>query len=331
MATLVLDRSGLEVRTDGPALALYQGGERLRSVPIALLERVVFQGAIRVDTSCLGKLAEAGVAAVILSPRQSRRMATLMGPGHNDAAIRLGQYRWAFDSDACARWGLRLVVAKGLAQARLLRRLLAARPDCRKPLLDALATIDAAIARLRAAEHTPDVGSVRGTEGACGAAYFQGFATVFPESVKFTGRNRRPPRDPVNAALSLGYTLLHFEAVRAAYAAGLDPMVGFYHRPAFGRESLASDVIEPLRPRVDGWVWTLFRERVLRPESFAMDKGACLLQKAGRARYYQAWEDASPPVRRCLWRQCRALARALRQAGEPLLEPEDVEGEWTTA
>jgi hypothetical protein len=67
----------------------------------------------------------------------------------------------------------------------------------------------------------------------------------------FGGRNRRPPRDPANAVLSLGYTLLHFEAVRACYGAGLDPMIGFFHNLDFGRESLACDLVEPLRPRLD--------------------------------------------------------------------------------
>jgi CRISPR-associated protein Cas1 len=329
MATLYLDRSGLEVRADGAALALYQGGERVRTVPFALLDRVVFQGTIQLETSCLGKLAEAGVAVLILSPRQSRRVAMLLGPAHNDAAIRLGQYCRATDPQACAGWAHRLVLAKARAQARLVGRLMAARPDCRKPLFDAVTTIRAVAERLASDGAFADTGALRGMEGACAAAHFRGLAAVFPESLGFTGRNRRPPRDPVNAALSLGYTLVHFEAVRAAHAAGLDPLIGLYHRPAFGRESLASDLVEPLRPRVDGWVWALFRDREMRAEDFAQDKGACLLQKAGRGRFYQAYEAFVPPVRRLLRRQCRALAEALRAEGEPLLDPGEGEGDWT--
>lgn len=320
MTTLYLDRSGLEVRADGAALALYQGGERVRSIPFALLDRVVFQGAINVETSCLGKLAEAGVAAVILSSRQSRRVATLIGPGHNDAAVRLGQYRMALDPQACAAWARRVVLAKVRAQARLIERLMEARPDCRKPLFDARSTIAGVMERLAGAGEAPDAAAARGMEGACAAAHFAGIASVFPCELGFAGRNRRPPRDPVNAALSLGYTLLHFEAVAAAHGVGLDPLIGFYHRPAFGRESLAADLIEPLRPRVDRWVWEMFRDRMLRAEDFTLDKGACLLQKAGRGRFYQAYEAFAPELRRCLRRQCRALARLLRGTGDVLLE-----------
>lgn len=101
---------------------------------------------------------------------------------------------------------------------------------------------------------------------------------MLPPALGFTGRNRRPPRDPANACLSLGYTLLHAEAVTAAQAAGLDPLLGFYHRPAFGRESLASDLIEPLRAEVDAWVAALFRDRALREDHFTRPEspgGAC--------------------------------------------------------
>jgi CRISPR-associated protein Cas1 len=141
-----------------------------------------------------------------------------------------------------------------------------------------------------------------------------------PAALHFTGRNRRPPRDPVNACLSLGYTLLHMQAVHACAVAGLDPLLGFYHRPAFGRESLACDLIEPLRPAADLWVWNLLRTRTLREDHFTLDKGACLLGKAGRAIFYAEWERSTPPWRRWLRSQTQMLARSLRQQGQAWLE-----------
>lgn len=320
MATLVLDRSNLEVRADGAALAFYENGERCGSVPLALIERVILQGNIHLDTGVLVRLAEKGVPAVLLSRRQSRRVAFLLGPAHSDAAIRLGQSQLALDAEWCGNWARRLVLGKVRAQARLLRSALAVRPDCRKALSVALTVLDEAVAGLRGRQNL-DAPSIRGTEGAAAAAYFRGFTALFPENLGFTGRNRRPPRDPVNACLSLGYTLLHFEAVRACHIAGLDPLIGFYHRPAFGRESLACDLVEPLRARVDGWVWRLFSERILRAEHFVLDKRACLLHKAGRERFYEKHENFAPPLRRLLRRQCLLLARALRKRGEPEVEP----------
>ena len=92
MATLFLDRAELEVRHIDGALAIYEAGTRSATVPIKLLERVVLQGArTRLDTGTLIKLAEAGVATLLLSPRASRQVAIVLGPAHNDAAIRLAQ------------------------------------------------------------------------------------------------------------------------------------------------------------------------------------------------------------------------------------------------
>ncbi len=325
MATLVIDRSNIEVKSDGAALAVYEAGERRGSVPLKLLDRVVLQGTIRLDTGVLTRLAEAGVPTVLLGGRSSRRMATLLGPAHRDASVRLAQFKSALDPAWCDAWSRRLILAKAQGQLKLLRAALAARPDARKPLFDAIETVQAALQSVADAPNLP-AASVRGIEGACAAAHFRGLAALFAEGLGFNGRNRRPPRDPVNAALSLAYTMLHFDAVRAGHAAGLDPLIGFYHRPAHGRESLASDLIEPLRPRADAWVWSMFRDRTLREENFTFDKGACLLGKAGRGGFYAGYETFAIVPRRWLRRQCAALAAALRTKGEPLLDDTDPQG-----
>lgn len=326
MATLVLDNRALTLRIDGEALAFYEGGDRRGSLPLKLLERVILQGDLGLSAGVLTRLAENGAAVLLLSKRHSRRLALVLGPAHNDAAIRLAQAQLVTDADWCARWSRRQVLAKTRGQIRLLRQALEERPDCRKPLTDALASLDAAQTNLATAHAAPSPERTRGIEGAAARAYFEGLVALFPPALEFTGRNRRPPRDPVNACLSLAYTLLHFEAVRAAHIAGLDPLLGFYHRPAFGRESLASDLIEPLRPRADGWVWQLFRQRLLRAEHFGRDADACLLGKAGREAFYQAYETFAQPARRLLRRQCRLLALHLKERGTPLLANDEEDG-----
>ncbi|MCK6426812.1 MAG: CRISPR-associated endonuclease Cas1 [Burkholderiaceae bacterium] len=320
MSTLLLDRAGLEVRRDGNALALYEAGERRGSVPLALLERCVIQGVqTRLDSGVLLALAEAGVTTVLFSPRAGRRVATVLGPAHNDAAVRLAQALRCADAPWCAQWARELVRAKLARQRRVLRQWLAARPDARKPLADALAAVDAALQRLADAaaqpDSAPDAAALRGIEGAAARAHFAGLAAVLPPALGFAGRNRRPPRDPANVCLSLGYSLLHVEAVQACWMRGLDPLLGFYHRPAFGRESLASDLIEPLRAAVDLWAWELLRSRRLREEHFSFDRGACLLGKAGRSIFYAAWAGDVPPLRRWLRLRAAALARQLRGEG----------------
>lgn len=326
MATLLLDRADLEVRITDGALALYENGTRSQTVPLRLIDRVVIQGArTKLDTGVLLKLAEAGAATLLLSPRASRQVAIVLGPAHNEAAVRLAQARRTMDHAFCDDWARQLVVSKLGRQMRLLQKAEARRADLHKPLFDARKGIADALAQ--ATLEGISCPRLRGLEGSAARAYFHGYTALFAAELDFTGRNRRPPRDPVNACLSLAYTLLHFEAVRAAHAAGLDPLLGFYHRPAFGRESLACDLIEPLRPAVDEWIWRQFNIAQLRAEHFGSDKGACLLGKAGRGHFYAGWEKFAPAPRRWLRQACARLARQLRAEGEPWLEHFDDDDE----
>ena len=310
MSTLYLDRKDMTLNHEGGRLLLRVGSEPPRSVPIALLERVVVHARVHLDTAVLMALAEAGVAVVVLSPRHGRRVAIVYGRAHNDARARIAQSLRAADASWCLAWSRRVVSRKLLAQRRVLYRLEARRPDRRYALVRARRRLETLVPAAHAAD---GMTRLRGLEGAGSAAYFAALSQVCAPRLGFEGRNRRPPRDPVNACLSLGYTLVHFEAVRALHAAGLDPFVGFFHRPAFGRESLASDIIERWRPILDAWVLDLFRNEVLERRHFVHDKGACLLGKDGRGRFYRAYEEKAPPLRRALARSALTLAKRLRR------------------
>jgi len=325
MATLLLDRSQLEIRADGDALALYENSKRSGTIPIRLLERVVIQGSrTQLDSGVLIKLADAGIATLLVGARSSRKVAIVLGRAHNDASVRLAQTTRVMDDAFCRAWAKDLVAAKLHRQHRFLSKAEEGRPNARKTIFEAIATFKRIAAQLEGAE-ARNLDILRGLEGSAARAYFQGFTQLFPLALEFTGRNRRPPRDPVNACLSLAYTLLHFDAVRAAHTAGLDPLLGFYHRPAYGRESLASDLIEPLRPLADEWVWHQFRSRDLREDHFTIDKGACVLGKAGRERFYAAWERFATAPRRWLRVRCSQLARHLRTDGSMWLKDEEEE------
>ncbi len=318
MGTLYIDRKDVELRQTGRRLEVYEAGRHSGAIPITHLERVVIYSRARLDTGVLIALAEQGVGLAVLNPRKSGRVAILVGRPHNDAVRRVAQYRGFLNNEWRTRWSAMLVSHKLRAQHRLLSRALIQRPDRRHALLTAIRALEE---RLSGLKGTPSRERSRGLEGAAAAAYFKGFVSLFPDSLDFTGRNRRPPRDPVNACLSLGYTLLHADAVMACHGAGLDPLLGFYHDPAYGRESLASDFIEPLRPKVDEWVWSLFRERTLRAENFSRQKEACLLNKSGRGHFYRAWEVRAGQFRRFLRRYSQTLARDLARRGEGLMMP----------
>ncbi len=315
MTTLYIDRKDIELRARGGALEFCEPDGKRGSAPLAHLERVVLRGRVHLTTSALGAIVEAGASVLMLSGRNSRQMCVCLGRPHNDVVRRLGQFDSFRDAGARQEWSRTLILAKIRAQLRLLKRGLESRADKRRPLFRAERQLMASAERLSDQTQQRDLASLLGVEGAASAAYFSGFRELFPPSVEFRSRNRRPPRDPVNACLSLGYTLLHFDAVNACHSAGLDPMLGLYHEPAFGRESLASDLIEPLRPHVDEWVWGLFRDRVLTNDSFSRDKGAVLLGKSGRKHFYENYEPLAKGLRRVLRRQLSTAARAFGDRG----------------
>ena len=313
MNTLYIDRPGYELRWREGALQLRRDGELERSVPAALLQRVVLRADTLLSSATLAALADADIGLLAFGGRGGQRVAQLMGKPGADARLRLAQCDLALQEGASAAIAARLVRAKLLGQARLLRRALAQRPDLRKPLLDGLETLGLTLAQLRgAAASALPIGSLRGLEGAGAAAYFRAYQQLFAPALGFVGRRRRPPPDPVNAALSLGYTLLHAQAAQVLWSQGLDPALGFLHAPAYSRASLACDLMEPWRVQVDQLVWDAFRERTLRPEHFGRDgAGACLMGKQARAALYPLLHLAARRSEPAMRRTARALARAL--------------------
>lgn len=312
MATLYVDRKNVRLDSDGEALVFYENGERVGTVPMAPLQRVFMRGNVTLDASLLGKLGRHGIGVIILSGRKAEPTLFLPRP-HNDARHRLAQYRTALDAVACLGVIRQIVLGKLQAQSRFLQDRLEARLEARYEVSRALRALEGMMAQVPAMADAP---ALRGLEGAAANAYFSAFAALVPPSLKFSGRNRRPPRDPLNAVLSLGYTLLHAEAVLAAHAVGLDPFLGFLHTPAYSRESLASDLVEAERPTVDAWAVALFNKQALRAEDFSTTPEGCYLGKAGRERFYKAWEPLAEQVRKQLEVQARGLLTLIGAADE---------------
>jgi CRISPR-associated protein Cas1 len=198
MTTLYLDRRDLSLRLEGRALVIYAGDSRQGTVPLHLLESIVMRSGVTLQSSLLARLADAGVGMVAFGGRGARSRAIIHGPAHNDAARRVGQYRRYDDMAWRLQWSRRLVRGKLRRQQRLLARAASQRPDLRHPLTQALGQLAQALPRAASPE-IDHIDRLRRVEGAAAAAYFAGFTRLFPPSLEFTGRNRRPPRGPVNA------------------------------------------------------------------------------------------------------------------------------------
>lgn len=313
MSAVFIDRRDAELDLDGGAMDVRVDGRRIAAIPLAGTERVVVRQAGSLSVRLLAALGERQVGLFVLGGRKGEPRAHLLGMPQRDALVRLGQYRLALDPALSLPLARFAVKGKLQGHLDLLRHAAGWRDDCRRPLSHAAAEIEALLERLPAAG---EVGVLRGMEGAGAASFFRAYTALFAPALGFSARRRRPPPDPVNAALSLAYTLLHAEAVRAAWCAGLDPFIGFLHAPLPGRESCAADLVELSRPAADRWVWGLFRGRLLRPDHFTTVDGACLLGKAGRALFYREFDLLLATERRRLRHAAAVFVRAARAAGQ---------------
>jgi CRISPR-associated protein Cas1 len=311
MATLYLDRRGLEACVDEETISLYESGALQRRLPLQMINRLVISAPLSISTTLLLRCVARDIAVIVFDPHHPSGQALLVRGPSSDGRRRIAQYRAYLDPSWRSRWSARVLEAKLRAQVRFLTAARTERPDQSKPLFDSAAVIDGIIGTLSSSPPLM-LGSLLGMEGAAAAAFFAGYAALFAPALAFSRRNRRPPRDPVNVGLSLGYTLTHAEAVRATITAGLDPYVGFYHDLQHGRESLACDFVEPERATVEAWVWQMFRDRVLRPEHFHFHGGRCLIGKAGRRAFYENFEPVLIRISRRHRRRCQFLLRALQ-------------------
>jgi len=283
---LVIDHRETRVRMNGRALRIDQPDAPPEHVPLGLVGLVVVHGSPMVGCEVWRELAERNIPAV-LQPARGRGRSALIGAALGSTiALRTAQHRAAADPSAAIAIARSLVAGKIAAQARLVERLTLEDDETARALRELQAE---SVDKLHAVAST---GSLMGIEGSAAAAWFAWLGGWLPERWRFKGRNRRPPRDPANALLSLGYTLLGGEVLRAVQEQGLDPALGYLHGILPGRESLVLDLMEPLRPSVDCFVIGLLDE-VLLPTRFTYSaRDGCRLNKGGRAQFYREWAIA---------------------------------------
>ena len=284
--------------------------------------QVVLFGNVQLSTQALHELCERGITTCFLSAG-GWFYGLARGMDHKNVELRRRQFATAADPAAC------LVLAKRFVAAKI--------RNCRT-MVRRNADAEIAVERLRAlAVGTDDVAgldSLLGVEGTAARLYFAEYGRLIHPPAKegvpttmrfdFDGRNRRPPRDPVNALLSLGYALLTKDLTIKLLAVGFDPYLGFYHQPRYGRPALALDVMEEFRPLVvDSVVLTAINTGVVQAVDFVRRGGAVALTQQGRARFIGAYErrmdeEITHPLfkyrvsyRRILEVQVRLLARHL--------------------
>ncbi|MDZ4849097.1 MAG: CRISPR-associated endonuclease Cas1 [Pirellulaceae bacterium] len=328
---LYLNTQGLSVGKSDEVLRVKENGKVIQEVRMKELNQVNLFGNIQISTQALQELAASDIP-VVLHSQHGYYYGTLHGSGLKNILLRREQFRMADQSERCLKVAKQLVIGKIRNQRTLLMRNHIAPPESAIRELKRYASM---------VDRMTSAASLLGIEGSAARVYFEHFAGMLKPgdaptdplaaigqppkwSFDFRGRNRRPPRDPVNALLSLGYSLLTKDFAIACQAVGLDPYLGFFHLPRPGRPALPLDLMEPFRPLiVDSSVITAINTRMVYPEHFVSAGVGVTCTEPGRKAFFRAYEqrmdqlvthplfDYRVSYRRLLEIQTRLLARVI--------------------
>jgi CRISPR-associated protein Cas1 len=317
-----LETQGLRVGKSGEVLQVKEKDALRQEIRMGEISQLNLMGNIQISTQAVQSLCENEVPICYFS-QGGWFYGITSGMNTKNVFLRRAQFRLADQEWFCLNLARKLVAGKIRNQRTMLLR------NHVEPEARVLAEMKAMV---ESAEAATSLDELLGIEGNGARLYFGGFSGMIKVEAEeetpavfrmdFEGRNRRPPKDAVNALLSLAYSILAKDFTITCYAVGFDPLIGFYHQPRFGRPALALDLMEPFRPLIaDSAVINAINTRMVTPSDFVSAGDSVALKPSGRKAFYRSYEarmdtlvthplfDYRVSYRRLLEIQARLLAR----------------------
>ncbi|OHB62173.1 MAG: hypothetical protein A2167_01675 [Planctomycetes bacterium RBG_13_46_10] len=282
---VVVQQQGTKIGVKGQMMIITdKEGLTVKEVPLVNIESISILGSVQISTQAVHTFADRGIPIAYLSA--AGRLIAMVDPLDSiSAAIRRAQIKIFDQPQMCLHLGRALIAAKITNQRTLLMRNYNDLPSF---VADELAE------EAKKASSAVSFDILLGYEGQAAAIYFKHFAGMFkgPLAAEFdaNGRQRRPPPDPINACLSLGYSMLTHECVAALRTARLEPSIGAFHVSRPGRPALALDLMEPFRPLIaDSIAISAFNRGELAEGHFFRSAAGCMLTDSGRKSFFNAY------------------------------------------
>ncbi len=324
--TLYVQTPGTSLHLDGDTVRVYHPDQTGRNLlPLVRLDHLVLFGGVTASDDLLLRCADDGRSVSWLTG-SGRFRAGLIGPTHGNPLLRQAQHRAADSSDQQIPIAVAVVAGKIHNARQVLLRAARDTSGHRQTALRASAELVAS--RLELLTTPSSTNEILGAEGIAARDYFAAMPYLVRDSKawKVSGRNKRPPTDPLNCVLSFLYGMLRVAVQGALGQVGLDPYIGFLHAVRPGKPALALDLMEEFRPLlVDRLALTMLNRRELTPADFEeLPNGAYRLTESGRKTVLVAWQqsrqrnwphtqlDRQVPAALLPLVQARLLARHLR-------------------
>jgi len=289
--TLFVNQDEAYLALDGGNVVVLREDRELARFPLHNFEQITTFGYTGASPALMRKCAEDNIALTFMTP-EGRFQARVIGRMNGNVLLRREQYRRADDEEASLILARSFILGK-IYNARWtierMRRDYAMRIDEEK-----FQNVSAFLQNsCREVMQTSDLEALRGVEGKAAVSYFSAFDDMIlkqKEDFFFTERNRRPPLDNMNCLLSFLYALLMNDVGAAVEGVGLDSYVGFLHRDRPGRQSLALDLMEELRPMADRTAFSMVNTKKINGKDFRLEEGgAVYLTDDGRKKIIEAW------------------------------------------
>lgn len=289
--TLYILDSDLVVEKKNQALRILHKDGRNDHFPLEMIENIVVFSKIQIKEEVFQMCAEKGIDIWVLDGNARVRY-RITGKFHGNVTVRKEQCLLSESRE-------KIPVIKAMITGKIknlqfvLAKFKRSHSDCERESMDlAIRKLKECEQKLQFAETEE---SIRAVESQAARIYFQ----VFPYMIlrkepefQFTSRNRRPPKDPVNALLSYTYTLLMMECVTALESAGVDPYVGLLHTDRSGKASMALDMMEEFRPLLaDRLVLRLLNLKMIKKDMFEQNKEGIYLNNIGKRLVIQEWRQ----------------------------------------
>ena len=317
MAILYITQQGAVLHKSGNQVLVKKKQEVLQEIPIVQLDEVVIFGNGHLTTQAMSYLLYKSIPVSFLSSRGKYK--GRLQPGYaRDTLIRQRQYAVASEPQQC------LELAKAFVRGKLTNAVRFCQRQ-RTRNAEVKSAIDGIRQALHNLERAKNLDALLGYEGSGTAAYYAAFRQFLAHGWDFTTRQFRPPPDPINAMLSLGYTLLYNHVYAFTNVVGFDPYCGYFHQPKHGHAALASDLMEEFRQIVvDGYVLSLVNNNRIQPEDFEHTNKGIRFTKTALDRFLTGYygrmqqtfqhhqRNEKTTYLRCIELQVRHLARVIR-------------------